>query len=145
MINVERASLSDADALCRLEEQYISCPWTRQQLISVLKDERYVLLVVRDSDSIAVAYGGVCFALDEAEICNVVTDEKYRRLGYAEQILDRIIGECSKKGVKRIFLEVAENNAPAVALYEKKGFRKIAVRKNYYQSGISANIMEKKL
>ena len=145
MIKVTKAAPSDADALSLLEQKYIPCPWSKEQLAGAIEDERYLVLVVRDSTSNAVAYGGVSFALDEAEIGNIVTDEKCRRLGYAEKILDRIIDECSKKGVKRIFLEVAENNEAAKALYAKKGFQKISVRKNYYPGGVSANIMERKL
>jgi ribosomal-protein-alanine N-acetyltransferase len=44
----------------------------------------------------------------------------------------------------KIFLEVAENNIPARKLYEKYGYKQLAVRKKYYD-GIDAIIMEKDL
>ena len=37
--------------------------------------------------------------------------------------------------VKKIFLDVAEDNLPAIKLYEKSGFHLIHRRKGYYQNG----------
>ena len=144
MHKVERAEKSDIKELARLEKSYIPCPWSEDQLSDALDDNRYSLFVVRFGGK-AVCYGGVCFALDEAEICNVVTDEKFRGAGYASSVIDAISDECIKKGVKKIFLEVAENNAPAKNLYVKKGFEKISVRKNYYGENLTAEIMQKEL
>ncbi len=144
MHKVERAEKSDIKELARLEKSYIPCPWSEDQLLEALGDDRYSLFVVRFGGR-AVCYGGVCFALDEAEICNVVTDEKFRGAGYASSVIDAISDECIKRGVKKIFLEVAENNAPAKNLYLKKGFEKISVRKNYYGENLTAEIMQKEL
>ncbi|RRD40487.1 GNAT family N-acetyltransferase [Leptotrichia sp. OH3620_COT-345] len=44
---------------------------------------------------------------------------------------------------KKIFLEVDENNDKAIKLYEKNGFKKISIRKNYYGNGKNAAIMAK--
>ncbi len=143
-VEVDNAEVGDIKELVRLESKYIPCPWSEKQLLSALKDERYSLFVVR-IDGKAVSYGGVSIALDEAEICNVVTDEGFRGRGFAESVIDKITDECAKKGAKKIFLEVAENNSPAKNLYLKKGFEKISERKNYYRLGLSAEIMEKKL
>lgn len=142
MHKVERAEKSDIEELARLEQSYIPCPWSENQLLEALDDNRYSLFVVRFGGK-AVCYGGVCFALDEAEICNVVTDEKFRGAGYASSVIDAISDECVKRGVKKIFLEVAENNAPAKKLYLKKGFEKISERKNYYGANLTAEIMRK--
>jgi ribosomal-protein-alanine N-acetyltransferase len=45
---------------------------------------------------------------------------------------------------KKIFLEVAENNMPARKLYERNGYKQIAIRRGYY-NGIDAIIMQKDL
>lgn len=46
---------------------------------------------------------------------------------------------------ERIFLEVNEKNSRAVRLYEKTGFEKISVRKNYYGENEDASIMVLKI
>ena len=42
---------------------------------------------------------------------------------------------------KHITLEVASQNTIAIHLYEKMGFQKISIRKNYYRNGDDAIIM----
>ena len=42
--------------------------------------------------------------------------------------------EFKQKEVQEIYLMVRASNAPAQKLYEKFGFEKIGVRKNYYYS-----------
>ena len=35
--------------------------------------------------------------------------------------------------IKRVLLEVNQNNLEAIIFYESMGFKKISVKKNYYQ------------
>ena len=36
-------------------------------------------------------------------------------------------------GCKKIFLEVRVSNNPAIELYNKTGFKRVSIRKNYYR------------
>lgn len=139
---VERAAESDAEQIGSLEKACLRLPWSVSQIAEAIGSGRYAFFVVRGTDGMVAAYGGVCFASDEAEICNIVTAENYRGFGAANLILDEIMAECGRRGADKIFLEVAENNEPAKNLYRKKGFVKISVRKNYYGEGENAEIME---
>ena len=47
--------------------------------------------------------------------------------------MQMLFHEARKNQVQSIFLEVRQSNSPAIALYEKCGFKQIAKRKNYYQ------------
>jgi ribosomal-protein-alanine N-acetyltransferase len=53
--------------------------------------------------------------------------------------------ELGRAGVKKIFLEVAADNAAAIALYERAGFARIAVRPKYYNGAADAVVMSKNL
>ncbi len=53
--------------------------------------------------------------------------------GYGRALLNEFITDVKSKNGQNILLEVAENNAPALHLYEKVGFKKIGLRLNYYQ------------
>ena len=58
-------------------------------------------------------------------------------------MLTLVENELKKSGVKKIFLEVSTNNFPALNLYKNNGFVQISVRKNYYEDGSDAILMEK--
>ena len=66
---------------------------------------------------------------DRIEIDYIVVDKNYRRLGIATKLLKYI----ETNDVKNITLEVRESNIPAIRFYEKNGFIKSAIRKNYYK------------
>jgi ribosomal-protein-alanine N-acetyltransferase len=74
--------------------------------------------------------------LDEAELDQIIVHSDYQNLGVGyESLLSWIQHLNSKHSVRKIFLEVRENNVHAIRLYKKLGFIKIAKRKNYYTIG----------
>ncbi len=81
---------------------------------------------------------------DEAEIITIGVHPDARKSGIASAMLAIIENDIKKRGGKKIFLEVAENNEPARKLYEANGYKKIGVRPKYYD-GIDAILMERAL
>lgn len=81
---------------------------------------------------------------DEAEIITIGVHPDARKSGIASAMLAIIENDIKKRGGKKIFLEVAENNEPARKLYEANGYKKIGVRHKYYD-GIDAIMMDKDL
>lgn len=71
-------------------------------------------------------------AADEMEILTLCVAPDARRKGVATQLLNALADEAERNQVKRIFLEVAADNAAAAALYLKNGFVQNGVRKGYY-------------
>jgi ribosomal-protein-alanine N-acetyltransferase len=57
---------------------------------------------------------------------------QFRRQGIGKRILKELIEIAASKGAGLMTLEVRENNEAARQLYEKTGFRLIAIRKGYY-------------
>ena len=70
--------------------------------------------------------------LDCFEILNVATDPSFRRRGIGKRLMELCSGYCKSLGVFKIFLEVRQSNAGAIALYERLGFKSVGMRKNYY-------------
>lgn len=79
---------------------------------------------------------------DEAEIITVGVHPNARRTGIASAMLVLVENDAKKRGAKKIFLEVAENNTPARVMYKNNGYTQIGVRPKYYD-GIDAILMEK--
>lgn len=72
-------------------------------------------------------------ASDEAEILTIVIDPQARRHGIARQLLAVHLGLVAAAGVRHMFLEVADSNHAAMALYRRFGFIEVGRRKAYYR------------
>ena len=81
--------------------------------------------------------------VDEAEIISIGVAPNARRTGTATALLVIMEQDVSKNGAKKIFLEVSENNIPAINLYKKSGYKQIGIRPHYYEDGTNAIIMSK--
>jgi ribosomal-protein-alanine N-acetyltransferase len=70
----------------------------------------------------------------ECHILNFCVDIPYQHQGYGQQLLLHTLTEIQQQGVTIVYLEARRTNTPAIALYQKTGFKKIGERKNYYLS-----------
>ena len=61
-------------------------------------------------------------------------DPLYRGMGIGKKLLIFSEEEMYFRLIRKIRLEVSINNTPAINLYEKSGFRKISILKNYYKN-----------
>ena len=71
-------------------------------------------------------------AADEAEILSVAVARSSQGRGLARQLLNLHLRRLAGLGVRTVFLEVDEHNAPAIKLYGRAGFREVSRRANYY-------------
>ncbi|MEZ5817571.1 MAG: ribosomal protein S18-alanine N-acetyltransferase [Hyphomicrobiaceae bacterium] len=71
-------------------------------------------------------------AADEAEILSVAVDGAWQRQGLAARLVDGIKRAAERSGARALFLEVAQSNEAALALYRKTGFAEAGRRKGYY-------------
>ncbi|MGD9560050.1 MAG: GNAT family N-acetyltransferase [Oscillospiraceae bacterium] len=80
--------------------------------------------------------GFACFLVVDtsADLQMVVIDVARRRQHLAETLLRHALGHLRTAGVQRVLLEVRTSNSGAVALYEKLGFKTLAVRQGMYHT-----------
>lgn len=97
-------------------------------------------------DIIASDNGFIVYRIvaDEAEIITIGVAPTARRNGIAAAMLEIAAADAKKRGAKKIFLEVAENNTAARALYSAAGYTQVGVRPKYYD-GIDAILMARQL
>ncbi len=104
-----------------------SRPWRAAEFASLL-----------DSPLVFAAGDARCFALvraiaDEAELLTIATDPAHQRQGLARSCMADWESAVRERGAAEIFLEVAEDNAPARALYRACGFAECGRRAGYYR------------
>ena len=76
----------------------------------------------------------------EVELLTITVDPEYRRLGIAKDLMGSFEMQAKAKGAQEAFLEVAETNRSAIALYRSFGFVDAGRRKDYYASPFGAHI-----
>ena len=70
---------------------------------------------------------------DHADLNYIWIDPSYRRHKIGTRLVAKMNQDLNKHGIFRVTLEVNETNKEAIAFYEDLGFRKEAIRKNYYR------------
>ena len=98
--------------------------------------------IVAKIDNEIVGIAGIKIILDEANIMNIVTKIDKRNLGIGSKLLKNLIILSKKNNCNLITLEVNENNLPAIHLYDKFNFKRIGLRKKYYNNKDNAILME---
>ena len=103
--------------------------WSVESIQSELEkaDSRCTVAV---EDSKVVGFLAFEQIADEGSIVEITVSPDYRRRGIARALICEALQVC--EGLRTVFLEVREGNAPAVALYESLGFERIAIRRGYY-------------
>jgi ribosomal-protein-alanine N-acetyltransferase len=131
-INYTDAKLSDLDNIFKLESNSYDHPWT----IGILRDclvNHYDFYKAEYNNNL-IGYVIAKISIYETHILNLTISEDYRQRGIATELLEMIFSKCYIVNSLNIFLEARVNNTPAIKLYEKHDFRRISIRKNYYQT-----------
>lgn len=71
---------------------------------------------------------------DEAELLTIAVHPNRQRRGIARTLVTDFLNDAEKRGAERAFLEVAQSNDPARALYQTLGFAETGRRPDYYRT-----------
>jgi ribosomal-protein-alanine N-acetyltransferase len=129
---VEPATPRDAQRLAQLHAASFHRGWGDGEFEGMIAERNTLvqrLRLGRRTIGFAVSRIGA----DEAEILSIAIDASQRGRGLSRDLLLTHLGHLAGRGVRRIFLEVEENNAPARRLYERCGFAVVGRRERYYQ------------
>jgi ribosomal-protein-alanine N-acetyltransferase len=135
-ITIEDASVRYLEKLYEIEKQCFETEaFTKSQIARLLTDYNSIGLIARaDCGIVGFVIGSV--NLDRNSVVgHVLTVDvlpAYRRRGVGQKLLQEIEQLFKSKGAKSSYLEVREDNVPALQLYEKCGYKKAGQLKNYY-------------
>lgn len=117
--------------LAELERLAFAIPWSEQSLSLLCGDTAFGFVCLEQG--IVTAYCGMLTVLDEGQITNIATHPDARRQGLGERVTRALVEYGENNGISFFSLEVRESNFAAIALYEKLGFKKAGIRKNFYK------------
>ena len=143
MISIKQINETEIDLCYELDSNTISL-WSKQQWTNEFKKEGtkiYCLL----SENLII---GICvfhIVLDEAQINYFVISQKFRKNGFGSYLMSYLLKRCEKLNLKKLLLEVSQDNVTAERFYSRFDFSTVGIRKNYYKDGSHALLKEKKL
>ena len=117
-----------------------SALWNFDGLKKEIENKFAVMLVYEENSKILgfISSRGVA---PECELLNFAVDKNFTRRGTGQKLLSALKETLARAGFTKITLEVSVQNAAALALYKKNGFKIISKRKGFYD-GVDAFVMQ---
>lgn len=128
---LSEANARDAAAIAPLHAASFRRGWSENEVEGLLVDRHVV------AHRAAVRGKLIGFVMsrlveDEAEILSIAVAGAWRGRGLSRKLLTLHLRRLAGLGARTVFLEVDENNKPAIRLYDRAGFHEISQRPNYY-------------
>jgi ribosomal-protein-alanine N-acetyltransferase len=127
---IEAADEHAAPLLAALHARAFSRPWSAEEIAKLLQNPTTFALVSRvgDVQGFVLAWA----AAGDSELLTVAVVPEARRKGVGAALVTSAGVAALVRGAASMHLEVAEDNAPARALYAKLGYAEAGRRTGYY-------------
>ena len=136
-VRLTAAGEAHAALLAALHGRCFEDAWSTQAMAEVLASPgAFAYVAVGGADGREDRPLGFALARrtgDDAELLTLCVLAEERRRGVGAALLDEVVERARQTGARRLFLEVAETNEPARALYAARGFAAGRRRPDYYR------------
>ena len=124
-------AMRDLDKVLAAEITAYSHPWTRGNFIDSMASG-YLCEVLWDDDTGIVGYFVAMAGVDELHLLNLTIAPPWQGQGHGSALLRTVQGHAAALGLATLWLEVRQGNERARALYRRRGFAEVGLRKGYY-------------
>ena len=131
-IAIGRMEARDLDEVDAIERHSFKAPWPRQVFADEL-DRTWARIDVARQHGRVVGFVDYWLVADEVHLLAIATHPDWRRRGVGGRLLDRVLAVAREHAAAILTLEVRRGNMPALAMYERRGFRRVGTRPSYYQ------------
>ena len=128
------AGPADAGAIAALQQASFDDRWSAESVGRLLSGPANLSLLAEWEGRVLGFLIGQC-VVDTAEVLAVAVAAEARRVGWGGALLTGFERLAEASGAERVILDVAADNAPALALYATRGYETIARRDRYYVAG----------
>jgi len=110
-----------------------------------LREPKGGFFVVLDKTDSIVGYAILGEKNGKGYLLSIAIHPKKRNQGFATSLLEFLEFKCYEKGFTKMTLEVRVDNKEAIEIYRKLGFVDVGKKRDFYEDGADAFIMEKNL
>jgi [ribosomal protein S18]-alanine N-acetyltransferase len=128
-------AVRDLDAVLAAEVRAYSHPWSHGNFVDSLAAGYLAEAWYLDDAHGHSALAGYFIAMpgvDELHLLNLTVAPDWQGRGLGHALLDAVQAIGRERGLATLWLEVRESNARARALYRRRGFAEVALRRGYY-------------
>jgi len=135
---VDEPAADEVETLAELHADSFARNWSVDDIAALMAGNNVFTLAARRESLFGlrkmVGFVMVRIAADEAEILTIAVSRARRGNGFGRMLMEEALRRLYRERVAACFLEVNRDNAPAVGLYRKLGFKEVGARKGYYDS-----------
>jgi ribosomal-protein-alanine N-acetyltransferase len=128
---LRRMTLDDLGAVLGVEVQAYRFPWTHGNFIDSIVAGYLAQVLWCPVDGL-VGYFVAMAGVDELHLLNLTVGPAHQGRGHARGMLDALQAHAVDRALRTIWLEVRASNERARAVYRRRGFAEVGVRKGYY-------------
>jgi ribosomal-protein-alanine N-acetyltransferase len=143
-ITIVSADSGHLPGINAIEQQLVS-PWSTSQVkdeLTLIHGWQFIAIQPCPDRILGYIFGSIC--TDEAEIRKFAVATKARRQGLGRKLLAHSLSFLQSQNINTCFLELRESNVAALGLYSLFEFKKIGLRKSYYNNPSEHAIILKK-
>lgn len=129
---IVRCTEDDLAEVCAIDRDSFTVPWSDGSFAAALMLPYYNFLIARE-DGRCIGFAVGYTVAPECDLASFAVKSEYRRRGVGGALLDAFLSDAKEIGASACYLDVRESNLAAIRLYESRGFRRVDVRRNYYQ------------
>ena len=130
-MSLQLANYKDLEQIVKIEKDTNEHPWSLNNFKSSLDAGNSSIVLKKEN--IILGYAFFSIVATDSHLLNIAVSRNYQGKGYGRKILEKVILQSSVLGATVIFLEVRISNHRAINFYEKFGFKRDAIRYEYYE------------
>ncbi|MBF0538328.1 MAG: ribosomal protein S18-alanine N-acetyltransferase [Nitrospirae bacterium] len=130
-VTIRQMTADDLAEVLWIEERSFTVAWSRRSFAYELDSDIAISMVASKADSV-IGYICVHALLDLAYILKLAVHPGLRRQNVATLLIDHTLKALHAMSCEKVLLEVRRSNELAMRLYERFGFKRLSVRKDYY-------------
>jgi len=124
-------SALNLDAVLAIEAAAYAFPWTRGNFVDSLASG-YDARVLYAGDGQVLGYYVAMAGVEEMHLLNITVAPAHQHQGHARFMIDALAATCRARRAQQLWLEVRESNTRARAIYLRRGFEQVGLRRGYY-------------